>query len=779
MKIKTTNKLAKYCQQLSIIMLMVLLSSSCITEKHIYTDEVELVNDAENGNKYALLVLSELRDEKKDSSLDDIANSYRNAWDDLQEKDQTGYLKWLIEAAEKGSWRARIAIGEVLYEEDRKLYISENIDFLEKMAIKGSEFARYELIRHYEANYDEDEVDELIEPICSYDLVCDVRWKHRLEREAYQINFMLTMSRIYREGYKGEFINKKRSIEWFDKAVAYLKSIREKNDIVEELYWSYSIYDGTKSGSDYVTKWLFANPQATNAKFFHDFAMEVYKGKQIKQNRELAYQWFMNAAKAGYPPSMFIIASGYDKGGDLDDNPIKAAYWYKKAIDKGYDKAKLPLAYLYKQGRGVDKNEKLADGLIGDVVHDVIEKAKISGQIPEVEVAKLFENSALGPKDAKQAFLWYQKAAQKGDAFAAHELARLYENGIGVEKDMKEAFNLYEMSASKGYEKSQLKLSEFYLNGVDGFLDKNVLLAMKYLVSPAENGNSFAALHLGKAYLNGIDVEQDIPQAQKWLTIAAKKGEIEAMMILGVGYFKGDIFDKNRKLAANWLNLVASSSKGTSKEILEEVDLSDINIYSQDLYSDQIPSSLYILMAKAVDEKDPVSQYKLAAYFDDGPTLEITYPKESNYFYKLAAASGVVNAQFSIAYRYFKGLDIEKDYEKAAMWMALATENDHILAAAYMGLMSVNGYGMNKNIHKGILYYKEAASRGNDWAQYHLGKIYHDGLIIDKDLAIATKWLKKSAVQKNKLARELYCDIYTNEKYLAKTDEFASIWCKE
>lgn len=772
------NKLSNLLRLLSMMIAITLLCNACMTNRYRYSDKTELVNSANDGDEFAKRVLAEFEKTKDDNTLDNIAYAYKKAWDNISKAKRPGYLKWLITAAETGSWRAKIAIGEVLYDDDRKEYVATHLPRLEQMAFKGSEFARYELIRHYEHNYEQEDIIEFLEPICDSKHLCDARWRRKTEREAYQINFMFTMSRLYREGIDGQFIDRQRSLEWYGKSIAYLEEIRPEGDLMKELYWAYGLYDRTKTGSSYLTRWLFENPEKTNAKFIHDYAMEIYRGgTDIEQDKKEAYKWFLKAAEDGYPQSMFIIGSAYDRGGDLNENTKKAAYWYQKAAKTGYNKAKLALAYLYKQGRGVKKNQEMADNLIGEAVYDTINKAEAEGDVPEIKVAELFKASVIGTEDAKEAFAWYQKAAKKGNAFAGHEMARRYENAIGVKKDMAKAIHWYELSAAKGYEKSLAAMGKFYLHGVPGHIEQNTLIAMKYLLAPAEAGHSYAALQLGKIYLAGKDLARDTVQARKWLTIAAEKDEIEAMMILGVRYFRGDLFEKNRKIAAHWLNIVDGVSGPEADAVLDGVDLRGREKYQKDLYKDQDSSRLYVLMAKSMDEKEPMSSYMLGKYFDIGPTMDLTYESEANYWYEQAAASGVIDAQFVLAYRYFTGLDTEKNYEKAALWMALAAENKHILATAHMGLMAINGYGVDQNIHQGIKYYKKASSMGSDWAQYHLGKIYYDGIIVDKDKDLSIRWIRKSAVQRNKLARKLYCDIYKKDNYLAKDDEFAKLWC--
>jgi TPR repeat protein len=53
------------------------------------------------------------------------------------------------------------------------------------------------------------------------------------------------------------------------------------------------------------------------------------------------------------------------------------------------------------------------------------------------------------PKNPSQAFVWYLKAAEQGDAGGQNYLGMMYENGLGVERDYQQALNWYKKSASQ------------------------------------------------------------------------------------------------------------------------------------------------------------------------------------------------------------------------------------------------------------------------------------------------------------------------------------------
>lgn len=77
--------------------------------------------------------------------------------------------------------------------------------------------------------------------------------------------------------------------------------------------------------------------------------------------------------------------------------------------------------------------------------------------------------------DYKQAFNWYQKAADQNDAKSQYNLAIMYLNGYGVKKDLSKSVEYYSKSALQGDADSQLQLGIRYLNG-EG-VEKNIQTA--------------------------------------------------------------------------------------------------------------------------------------------------------------------------------------------------------------------------------------------------------------------------------------------------------------
>jgi TPR repeat protein len=137
-------------------------------------------------------------------------------------------------------------------------------------------------------------------------------------------------------------------------------------------------------------------------------------------------------------------------------------------------------------------------------------------------------------RDYAKAAKWYQRAAERGSAEAAHMLGVLYFDGEdGVKQDYAEA--------------------------------------AKWVRKAAERGRSGAAQFLGLMYEEGKGVPQDYVEAAKWYRRAADQGEFVAQYILGRMYFDGNGLAKDYVQAYMWMNLATSLMSAKDREMWDEI----------------------------------------------------------------------------------------------------------------------------------------------------------------------------------------------------------------
>ncbi len=158
--------------------------------------------------------------------------------------------------------------------------------------------------------------------------------------------------------------------------------------------------------------------------------------------------------------------------------------------------------------------------------------------------------------------------AYTNDPLNQYALGWMYFNGVGVPKNQKEAFSLYQKAAVESYPAAQYNVGIAYLSG-EG-VDQDYTLAKKWVEKYAGQGYGRAQNDLGWMYENGFGYEQDINKAVSWYKQAAEKGITLAQLNLGIIYEQGrGGITKDLKAAKQWYQLAASQGDANAVKALE------------------------------------------------------------------------------------------------------------------------------------------------------------------------------------------------------------------
>lgn len=148
----------------------------------------------------------------------------------------------------------------------------------------------------------------------------------------------------------------------------------------------------------------------------------------------------------------------------------------------------------------------------------------VLGLIMSFPVAVLAQGSGSFADD----YVWQDRfkksmaKAESGEAKAQYKVGEMYEKGRGTPKDAKQAFNWYQKAAKQNYMKAQYKLGYMYFKGVGVSKDRTKAYAL--LQKPAEKGNVRAQYYLGRLYAGGLGVEKDSEQALLWYSRSSLGG---------------------------------------------------------------------------------------------------------------------------------------------------------------------------------------------------------------------------------------------------------------
>jgi len=110
-----------------------------------------------------------------------------------------------------------------------------------------------------------------------------------------------------------------------------------------------------------------------------------------------------------------------------------------------------------------------------------------------------------------------------------------------------------------------------------------------------------------------------------------------------------------------------------------------------------------------------------------------------------AAEQGDAKAQFELATAYFKGIDIEQDYQQAFKWYQKAAEQGMPAAQHNLGHVYTQGLGVSPDNEQAVYWYRKAAEQGDWRAQNNLANAYRLGKGVAQDDQQAVKWYQKAA----------------------------------
>ncbi|MBI1732033.1 MAG: SEL1-like repeat protein, partial [Gammaproteobacteria bacterium] len=109
------------------------------------------------------------------------------------------------------------------------------------------------------------------------------------------------------------------------------------------------------------------------------------------------------------------------------------------------------------------------------------------------------------------------------------------------------------------------------------------------------------------------------------------------------------------------------------------------------------------------------------------------------------AVEGDAEAQTEVAYRYAKGMGIEKDETEAVNWYQRAAEQGHAPAQFSLGVMYAKGRGVAQDFRAAFKWYLKSAAQGDVNAQVAVAGLYLKGVGTPPDLAAAFDWTLRAA----------------------------------
>lgn len=139
-------------------------------------------------------------------------------------------------------------------------------------------------------------------------------------------------------------------------------------------------------------------------------------------------------------------------------------------------------------------------------------------------------------------------------------------------------------------------------------------------------------------------------------------------------------------------------------------------------------------------------------------------------------AEGYAPAQYQMGLIHLNGYGVQKDARKAFEFFELAALQNYPDAQFNLALMYSEGDIVKKDLKKAFALTEKAARKGLESAQFNLGVMYYNGEGVRQDYYQASKWYKRAAEMNYPLAQFNLALMYFEGKGVEKSTEMSYVW---
>ena len=418
-----------------------------------------------------------------------------------------------------------------------------------------------------------------------------------------------------------------------------------------------------------------------------------------------ARNWIEGAAKEGYAPAQFILATRF--AGFFDGMFTKK--WISSAAEQGYLPARHQMAVWKLSGAYFKRDIDGAVSLLRECVKE---------EYPDslTRLGMLYRSGLGVGKDLNKSRQLLEAAVEREDSIGLMHLAEAYWEGLGVEKDVEKALDMMAQAADWGSINAHYLLGEMYSNGSLGEPDWEE--AVHWYEKAGEYGHSQSWMRLGDCYRDGVGVSKSRLQALQWYGRAAGNwGNLDAQYEVAVLLAEPGWSQSNPKQALDIFRNLELQAYAPAAFQLGKMNAEGIGLPKNE--------------KKAIEKWRRVSRYGLYSldtrlggrlnklYKKKTSRLRFLYP--SDRAQKLLRALAV-ESLYRVGEFVLEGKGTAADPDLGAAIIEMAAENEHADAAYRMALLYGEGKGVASSDSELIRWLEKAAEQEHVDALFALGE---------------------------------------------------------
>ena len=307
---------------------------------------------------------------------------------------------------------------------------------------------------------------------------------------------------------------------------------------------------------------------ANNGDIEAQFYLGVYY--EGKGDKKQALAWYKKASDGGLASASYNYARILLMSPRSISDYREAFQIANEAASKGCREAAFLLAWCYSTGNGTELNYEEGKKYIMQTINESIVDPKSMG-VTYYLLGNYYRfgygNTVVSIKDA---FAYWEKAAEVDNVDALYNIGVSYLNGDGVEKNEALAYSFLNRGLELGDVKCIRGVALCYRNGIH--VKQDIHKSIDLYKKAADLGDVESLACIGSIYANGEGLPQDQEEGARWFLSAASKGHIVSQKNLAVMYFRGLGVPRNISESIKWFKKAAEGGDMESKVFLKQLE---------------------------------------------------------------------------------------------------------------------------------------------------------------------------------------------------------------
>lgn len=389
-------------------------------------------------------------------------------------------------------------------------------------------------------------------------------------------------------------------------------------------------------------------------------AMRCYEGEGVEKDEAKARRLFAQASQQGHIPSKVMLGVCYMLGQGIAQNKAVARSLFAEAAEKGNAVGMRFLA------NAILESEPKPEDM--EQVFKLYEKSAAIGDPVSCEwLADRYSRGENCVRNERKAAELYQKAANAGNLNAEYKLASYI-----IQKDkekLPEAVKIMEHLVEVGFPDAVYALGTLYYTGTG--VEEDFAKGADLIKKAADMGDPRAQDLLGRWCSDGELYKPDYESAVHWFEDAAKKNYAPAQVNLGKLYLEGKGVPQNIFEAANLFYMAGMDGYVEGMQCLMQC----YRQYYVPVYGDGDNGTDIAWLEKAASFNFQVPMYKLGLAYLEGNGVAQDIDKGMELLV-VSAMLGYGEAMYTAAIILLKGEIVPRDPNQALFFLQQAAVGD-------------------------------------------------------------------------------------------------------